>query len=103
MHGGNRHVVKRCESCGCAARTTPRTGNTFSLTRLSGNNTTPTQAGSLDDSLQTIAKLESAADGGKGAIPSKEQNEGREKLQVWWGFLCEPGLQQRAQGGTTTC
>ena len=39
MHGGNRHVVKRCESCGYAARTTPRTGNTFSLTRLSGNTT----------------------------------------------------------------
>ena len=41
-----------------------------------------TQAGSLDDSLQTITKLESAADGGKGAVPLKEQNEGREKLQV---------------------
>ncbi len=42
-----------------------------------------TQASSLDDSLSNICKLESAAEGGgKIAVPFKEQNEGREKLQV---------------------
>lgn len=43
----------------------------------------PNQAGSLDDSLQTITTLESAVEGcGKDTVSSKEQNEGREKLQV---------------------
>lgn len=42
-----------------------------------------TQAGSLDDSLQNIARLESAAEGGgKKAAASPEQSEGREQLQV---------------------
>lgn len=45
-----------------------------------------TQAGSLDESLQTITKLESVAEGGSGATPSKDQNEGREKLQVGGGW-----------------
>ncbi|CAN0542282.1 unnamed protein product, partial [Ectocarpus sp. 8 AP-2014] len=38
---------------------------------------------SLDDSLQNIARLESAAEGGgKNAAASPEQSEGREQLQV---------------------
>lgn len=42
-----------------------------------------TQATSLDDSLQNINKLASVAEGGgSNAIASREQNEGREKLQV---------------------
>lgn len=42
-----------------------------------------TQASTLDDSLSNISKLESVAEGGgKSAVASKEQNEGREKLQV---------------------
>lgn len=46
-------------------------------------NCTKSQVGSLDESLHNITKLESAAEGrGKNTIASKEQNEGKEKLQV---------------------